>query len=180
MTSSPRTGTPSITIPAAGHYTIDRSRSAITFRTRHMFGLGAVSGSFALSSGEIDVRDPVTRSTVVAEIAADSFTTGNSTRDNAVHSRQYLDVANHPTIRFASKDLTESGGSWTLGGTLLVRHVERPVQLAIEHCEVDGGTLTARATTRIDRKEFDITAQPGMTGRYLDLTLDVVAARADQ
>jgi len=28
---------------------------------------------------------------------------------------------------------------------------------------------------RIDRREFGITAQPGMTGRHLDLTVSVTA-----
>ncbi|TNC26488.1 YceI family protein [Amycolatopsis alkalitolerans] len=167
--------TRAVQIPPAGHYRLDPDLSTITFRTRHMFGLGAVNGSFALRGGEISVLDPPTESTAQAEIAADSFTTGNATRDRTVRSAKYLDTANHPLIRFTSQDAATADGAWTLTGVLDVRGTQRPVRLAIEQCELTGGRLTASATTRIDRTEFGITAQPGMTGRYLDLTLDLTS-----
>lgn len=164
-----------IKIPAAGRYRIDPARSTITFRTRHMFGLGRVRGSFALNNGEITVTDPLTHSVTHAEVAADSFTTGNNARDSVIRSAKYLDTANHPTIRFTSQGVSEPDGGWALTGDLTVRGTQCPVRLDIEHCGIDSGELVVRAVTRIDRTEFDITAQPGMTGRYLDLTLDLVA-----
>jgi polyisoprenoid-binding protein YceI len=33
--------------PQLGHYDVDPSRSAVTFRTRHLFGLAPVRGTFA-------------------------------------------------------------------------------------------------------------------------------------
>jgi polyisoprenoid-binding protein YceI len=165
-----------IAIPPAGHYHLDPRRSTIAFRTRHMFGLGRVQGSFALRGGELTVADPATGSTVQAEIDTDSFTTGNSARDRVVRSRTYLDTENYPVMRFVSEDLTENGDRWTLIGILSVRETRGPVRLEIDRCAVDSAELRLRATTRIDRTEFAITAQPGMTGRYLDLVLDVVAS----
>ena len=47
-----------VQIPAAGTYRIDPAASSLTFATRHMFGLGAVKGSFRLVSGEITIADP--------------------------------------------------------------------------------------------------------------------------
>ena len=38
-------------------------------------------------------------------------------------------------------------------------------------------SFTVRATTRIDRTEFGMTAQPGMTGRHLDMTVEVRCVR---
>ena len=167
--------TATVQLPPAGRYRIDPARSTITFRTRHMFGLGQVRGSFALSSGEITVTEPVARSSAHAEIAADSFETGNQARDDMIRSGKYLDTANHPTIRFTSHGVAETDSGWSLTGELTVRGTQRPVRLDIDRCGVDSGELTVRAVTRIDRKEFDITAQPGMTGRYLDLTLELAA-----
>ena len=63
--------------PAVGTYRIDPSTSTITFTTRHMFGTGAVKGSFDLNSGEIIVAEPITASQVNASASAKSFTTGN-------------------------------------------------------------------------------------------------------
>jgi len=62
--------TSAVQLPAAGSYRIDPSTFAFT--TRHMFGLGAVKGSFDPNSGEIIVADPVTTSHVIATTAATS------------------------------------------------------------------------------------------------------------
>ena len=44
-------------VPAPGRYRIDRARSSVTFRTRHLFGLGVVSGTMAITHGEMTI-DP--------------------------------------------------------------------------------------------------------------------------
>jgi hypothetical protein len=48
-TTSRSPGTPAT--PKPGRYEIDSSCSAVTFRTRHMFGLAPVRGSFAIRGG---------------------------------------------------------------------------------------------------------------------------------
>ena len=49
-------GTPETQVtPRPGRYEIDTSCSAVTFRTRHLFGLAPVRGSFAIRAGTIDV-----------------------------------------------------------------------------------------------------------------------------
>lgn len=176
MTGPSATGAHTVTIPPAGRYVLDTARSTVTFRTRHMFGLAPVRGSFALDGGEVEVADPVGGSTARADISARSFTTGNPMRDRVVRSAQYLYAANHPVLRFSSGELVHGDGTWALDGELTVRGTASRVRLEIEHCEHDGSALAARATTRIDRTEFAITGQRGMTGRYLDLVLEIVAA----
>ena len=99
------TATPVVQPPAAGTYRIDPSMSAIAFTTRHMFGTGAVKGSFDLSSGEIIVAEPVTASHVVATAPANSFTTGNPKRDKHVRSADFLQSDTHPVISFRSSEL---------------------------------------------------------------------------
>ena len=60
-----------------GTYRIDEERCLITFRTRHLFGLGPVRGTFRLRSGEIRVAEQVQDSAVRATVDAESFHTGN-------------------------------------------------------------------------------------------------------
>jgi polyisoprenoid-binding protein YceI len=36
-------------VPAAGRYRLGPARSSVTFRTRHLFGLGVVSGTMAVT-----------------------------------------------------------------------------------------------------------------------------------
>jgi polyisoprenoid-binding protein YceI len=159
--------------PRLGRYEIDTSSSTVRFRTRHLFGLGPVRGSFAIRSGTVDIAEPVAGSRIRAEVDAASFRTGNPARDRAVRSARFLDAGTHPVMTFASE---RTDGS-TLTGTLTVRGVARPVTLSIESSAVAPGAFTARASTRIDRTEFGVTALRGLAGRYLDLTLEVRCLR---
>lgn len=157
--------------PRLGRYEIDTGASAITFRirTRHMFGLMPVSGSFTIRGGTIDVTEPVTGSSVRVELETASFRTNHWQRDHAVRSAQFLDADRHPVITFVS---TRVEGT-TLSGMLTVGGITRPVSLSVERTEVSPEAFTARAITRVDRTEFGVTAAPGLIARHIDLTLEV-------
>jgi hypothetical protein len=49
------------------------------------------------------------------------------------------------------------------------------VTLAIESVETAGQGFVTRATTRIDRYAFGVTAAKGMAARYLDVVLTAAA-----
>jgi polyisoprenoid-binding protein YceI len=161
------------TAPQPGRYEIDTSRSAVTFRTRHLFGLASARGSFAIRTGTIDVAEPPAGSSVYAEIETASFATGNEQRDASVRSARLLDATRHPVITFAS----ERTDGPTLTGTLTVRDAARPVSLLIGQSAVEPGSFTVRATARIDRTEFGVTAYRGLAGRYLDMMVEVLCVR---
>ena len=159
--------------PQPGGYEIDTSRSAVTFRTRHMFGLAPVRGSFAIRAGTVDVAGPRTDPGICAEIEAASFHTGNGQRDSNVRSARLLDAGQYPVISFRSEHMDGPA----LTGTLTVADVTRPVSLSIEQSAVSPGSFTARAATRIDRTAFGVTAYRGLAGRYLDMTVEVRCVR---
>ena len=161
--------------PRLGRYEIDTSRSRVTFRTRHMFGLGPVRGAFAIRSGSVDIAEPLADSAVQAEIDAASFRTGNEQRDQSVLSARLLDATRYPVISFRDGHVGADGT--TIRGTLTVREVARPVSLSIGQVTADGQSFTASATVRVDRTEFGVTAMRGLAGRYLDLTLEVQCVR---
>ena len=165
--------------PGPGHYEIDARRSAVTFRTRHLFGLGPVRGAFTIAAGTVDVAEPLTSSVIHAEIEAASFRTGNPARDAATRSPRLLDAGRHPVITF---DADRIDGT-TVTGALTVRGVTRPARLLIESVEPAPpaagapAAFTATARARIDRAELGITAMRGLAGRYLDLSLEVRCVR---
>jgi polyisoprenoid-binding protein YceI len=160
-------------IPRLGRYTIDTTRSAVGFRGRHLFGLLPVRGTFAISGGTVDVAEPLAESSVRVEVDAASFTTGHAQRDNDVRSARFLDTDRHPVITFVA-DRLDTG---SVDGTLTVRGTTAPVRLEITGAEVTAESVTVRATTRVDRTHFGVTAAGGMAGRHLDLTLDVTLVR---
>ena len=160
--------------PQPGHYDIDPSRSTVTFRTRHLFGLAPVRGTITIRSGTVDI-EPLTGSGVHAEIETASFCTRNSQRDRSVLSPRFLDPASYPAMIFSSGHIDAE--SQVLTGTLTVRDVTQPVRLSIVHYAPSVSSFTACATTRIDRTEYGVTALRGLAGRYLDVTVEVQCVR---
>ena len=161
--------------PRLGRYEIDASRSRVTFRTRHMFGLGPVRGTFAIRSGSVGIAEPLADSAVQVEIDAASFRTGNEQRDQSVLSARFLNATRYPVISFRDGHVSADGT--TIRGMLTVREACRPVSLSIGQVTVDERSFTASATVRVDRTEFGVTAMPGLAGRYLNLTVEVRCTR---
>ena len=163
-----------------GTYRIDEESCLITFRTRHLFGLGGVRGTFRLRSGEIRLAGQVQDSAVRATVDADSFHTGNPGRDRTVRSARLLDTAGHPVFTFTSTEVTESGGRWVVRGRLVVRDAEHPVELAIEQARADGPRFNIVASADIDRYAFGVTAMKGLAARRLSCRLEIVATRRER
>jgi polyisoprenoid-binding protein YceI len=159
-----------------GRYVIDPGGSSVTFTTRHLFGLGLVRGSFAIRSGAVELAEPVSASAVTAELDAASFRTGHASRDATVRSARLLDTDRHPRIVFVSESVSET----EVAGTLTAHGVSRPVRLAITDTTVsaEGSGFHVRATTRIDRTAFGVTAMRGLAGRHLELTVEVTCVHA--
>ncbi|WP_331749022.1 MULTISPECIES: YceI family protein [unclassified Streptomyces] len=174
----PRTTDDQPTTPAPGTYTIDAGRSTIAFTTRHVFGLGAVDGTFALASGQVHIAADPTQSSATAVVAADSFTTGSGSRDKVVRSPKYLDTAAHPHFTFASNAVQDTGAGYVLRGELTVKATAQPVELTVGQPEYRAEGIRFSATTRIDRYAFGITVDKGMTARYLNLSFDILAVPA--
>lgn len=166
-----------VQLPAAGTYRINPSTSTIAFTTRHMFGIGAVKGSFDLTSGDIIVAEPVIASQVVATATADSFTTGNPKRDKHVKSADFLHAETHPEISFRSTELVPDGVGWLLRGAITARSTTAPVELTIIEATADPTGFTVKAAGKVDRYAHDITKMKGMAARYLTLHITAHADR---
>ena len=162
-----------------GRYVIDPASSAVTFRTRHMFGLGRVRGTFAIRGGAVEITGQPGEARCYAEIDAASFRTGNPQRDATVRSARLLDTDHHPVIIFEAQRLDGTGPDSTgpdstgLTGQLTVRGVTRPAAIAAELTGAAPGGFTARGTVRVDRTAFGVTAYRGLAARQLDLIVEV-------
>jgi len=155
-----------------GRYVIDPASSAVTFRTRHMFGLGRVRGTFAIRGGAVEVTGEPGEARCYAEIDAASFGTGNPQRDASVRSARLLDTERHPVIIFEAQRLDGTD----VTGQLTVRGVTRPAAIAVELTGAAPGGFTARGTVRVDRTAFGVTAYRGLAARQLDMTVEVRCA----
>jgi polyisoprenoid-binding protein YceI len=144
-----------------------------------MFGLGAVHATFAISSGKLQVADPLTGSSVVVTVDAGSFRSNSAKRDKDVRSASLLDVAAHPDITFCSEALRRDGDRWRVTGIVTAHGKAVPVEVVVDQvAHQTGGVRVHGRAKHLDRYAFGVTKGKGMVGRYLDLDLDVFAVPA--
>jgi polyisoprenoid-binding protein YceI len=88
---------------------------------------------------------------------------------------RFFDVEQYPTIRFIGHSLTLTGErSGTVTGDLMARGVSRPTTLAVQFDQPPGAAGAANgfvATTRIDRRDFGMTAYPFVVGRAVSIRI---------
>jgi polyisoprenoid-binding protein YceI len=174
-TSIATTALPAI---AAGTYTIDASRTRVRFTVKELWGLVTVGGTVAVREGTIVVAADPRRSTVRAELDPATFDSGNKRRDKDVTGKNFLDVAAHPTISFASTGLRAGTDGWTISGTLNIHGIDAPALLRLDEARTtkDGCYLTG--STVVDRTVFGVSRAAGFIARQVAVTIEVFATAA--
>lgn len=162
------------------NWQIDPSHSAAQFSVRHL-GISTVRGGFTKVSGTVQY-DPadVAKSVIEVSIDAASVDTRIEMRDKDLRSANFFDVEKYPTITFKSKRVESAGkGKLKVTGDLTIHGVTKEVTL-----EVEGPSgpikdprgnmhMGAAATTTVNRKDFGMTADSGMVGDEIPITIDV-------
>lgn len=116
-----------ITLPTTGTYAIDGTHSNVEITARHMM-VTKVRGNFAGVSGTIEVGSNPSASSVVVEFDAATIDTRVEDRNAHLRSADFLDVENHPTIRFVSTEVSHvEGETFRLAGDLTVRGITKPI-----------------------------------------------------
>ena len=164
-----------MTTPAPGVYAVDPARSSITFTTKHMFGLGTVTGTFAVKAAQITVAEKPEQSEIEAVIDAASVKSDQQRRDDHVRSKTFLHTDEHPTLDFESDVVAATEDGWLVEGVLTVRGRRNRTEFVVRNVAESNGTLTATATATIDRYAHGVSAMKGMAGRRLDLVFDITA-----
>jgi polyisoprenoid-binding protein YceI len=166
--------------PAApvGHYRIDPSQTTVRFSTRHLFGLGAVTGTVKVREADFRVTEPLS-ATVHAVLDAASFDTGNPRRDRDVRSARYLDVTAYPDIIYSSHQVLLHEGKWVAVGTVTAHGVAAPVDLTLDELRHgENGKLILRASAKIDRYAHGVTAGKGLAARWLTVEVTATAEKS--
>jgi polyisoprenoid-binding protein YceI len=141
---------------------LDPAHTTVEFAVKHMM-ITTVRGRFGSVTGSIYV-DPARphRPEVNVTIDAASLDTREAKRDAHLKSADFLDAANHETLTFVGKRIEgDLARTFRLIGDLTIRGITREVVLDAEfegHTKDPWGgeRLGFSATTRINRKDFDL------------------------
>lgn len=145
-------------------YELDPTHTSVVFSVRHMM-VTQQRGQFHDVRGTLSLdRDDVSRSRVEASIDAASVDTHVAQRDEHLRSADFLDVAKHPRITFASRRVEPTpDGRLRITGDLSIRGTTRTVAfdadpVSAEHRDPFGMIkVGTAATTRISRKDYGLT-----------------------
>jgi polyisoprenoid-binding protein YceI len=154
-------------LPGRGAYRVAPARSEARFRARGLFG-HTVRGTIAIRSGSVAIRDGLAE--VSAELDLAAIATGNRRRDKDLRSPRLLDVARFGSITYTGTFTPEHS---SVRGTLTVHGESVSTTLDVREVHRQPGGVDVVATTRVDRREFGITAAPWVIQSYVDVELAV-------
>lgn len=174
----------------SGSYHIDPTHSYVGFIVRHAM-VTKVHGAFTQVEGDavIDADEP-RRSHVSLRVDTTSLSTGVAARDAHLRTADFFDADAHPTLTFASTEVSRIGDTWSILGDLTIKGIARPVAIPFEHAGVSEDTygktragFTGSAT--ISRQDWDLRFNsPLPSGGVLisdkvDLVVDISAVKVE-
>jgi polyisoprenoid-binding protein YceI len=144
-------------------WAFDVYHSSVTFTIRHM--MSKVRGQMQIKEGWIEVdNDDLSTARVDVVLDAASIDTGVEMRDNHLRSADgHFDVANYPTITFASKRVEgKDAGNFKVIGDLTIHGKTKEVALDAsfngEGTDPRGNRrVSFEAQTKLNRKDYDLT-----------------------
>lgn len=151
-----------------GTWTLDKAHTTIGFVAKHLM-VSKVRGNFESYDATIEVAENLTDSKIEVTLDASSITTGTDDRDNHIRSADFIDVANHPELKFVSTGIAHDGDTWKITGDLTIRETTRPLTLDA----VYEGTATDpwgnehvgfSANAVINREDWDLTWNAALEG----------------
>jgi polyisoprenoid-binding protein YceI len=152
---------PSPTVQSWSVWHIDPRHSLAEFSVRHMM-LAKVRGRFTGVSGTIvDAADEPKYSSVKAEIDVTTLITGDPQRDEHLRSPDFFDVAQHPTMTFASRKVSGPREHFKVVGDLTIGRQTREITLDVTFNGIGTDPLGRSvagftAEAEINRKDFGL------------------------
>jgi polyisoprenoid-binding protein YceI len=161
-----------------GNWTLDPARSTATLKTKSIWGLVPVKGTFGEIGGGGTVS-PAGEVTGRIVLKSGSLDTKNTKRDNHLRSGDFFLAEEYPEITFTLDKIVPAGDGVTVSGTLTVRDQTRPISFPATVTLAGDGEVTLDATVEVDRSEFGLTFnQMGMMATKNTVTIHAVFTRS--
>ncbi|HYB39667.1 MAG TPA: YceI family protein [Mycobacterium sp.] len=164
----------------AGVWNLVPDRSAITFKTKNLWGLMNVKGRFTDISGDGQLTG---KGAVFGrlDIRAASLRTGIRRRDQHLRSADFFDVERFPEISIVVTGLQPTTGKAAdLRASFTIKNITAPLPLPVTITELGDGSVRISGETEVDRAQFGLGWNKfGMIGKTT-ASADVIFERAPQ
>ena len=162
----------------AGNWTLDPAQSTVALKSKSMWGLVPVKGTFTEVEGAGTVS-PTGDVTGQITVAAASVDTKNARRDKHLRSKDFFLAEEHPLITFAVAKFTPAADGVTVEGTLTVRGRTNPVTFTAAATQGTDGAVALDAEIEVDRSKYGLTwNQLGMSSMHNTITIHAVFTRS--
>jgi polyisoprenoid-binding protein YceI len=137
-------------------YALDRSHCQLNFIGEAL--LISAHGSFDKWDADVQMdRDKLENSSLTLMIDATSINTRVERRDNHLRSPDFLDVKNHPQIKFVSTKVTRVDDKTVkLLGDLTIRGTTKPVEVPVKVVFLRQDDARFKGDLQINRKDFGV------------------------
>lgn len=178
-------GAPDKARVTAGNYTVDTAHTQVAWRVNHM-GFTMLDGLFGATGGTatFDPKNPAaTRVSIDFDIAK-SLTVTSPQFAEHLQSKDFFDVANHPTAKFVSTRVQQMGDHWMMAGNLTIKGQTKPVQLTVRFMGAGQNPMNKKtnvgftATGSINRSDFGVGAYAPVVSDKVDLTINAAFVAA--
>lgn len=164
---------------AQTNWKIDSAHSSLNFDIAHS-GISFVNGKFTDYSAEVVTHgEDFDKAKINFTIQVASVNTNVEMRDNHLRSADFFEVETYPTMTFESTKILATGKPdlYLLHGKLTIKDVTKDVIFDVHY----GGTVESeegekigiKATTVIDRFDFNIDYDPMALGIGKDVSITV-------
>jgi polyisoprenoid-binding protein YceI len=182
-------GTGAASAIPAGKWSIDASRSSVTFTVKHML-LATMHGCFRDFDGILEMGAGVPKAT--GTVRAASIDTNESVRDEHLrNSPDFFDVEHHPEISFNSTHIDYlDGGRLHIVGDLTMRSVTSEIELDARLNGTDRDTNGEESVAlelygALNRKDFGFSWNQkldtggALLGEEVKIALEITAVKRD-
>lgn len=175
-------GAPQASRVVAGTYQVDTAHTQVTWQVNHM-GFSMLEGQFGASGGQITI-DPARLNATKVDVTfqTDQLSTTAPRFSEHLKSKDFFDVAQHPTARFVSTAVRATGNRATITGNLTLKGVTRPVTLQATFVGAGANPMNKklnfgfRATGSINRSDFGLGMAVPVVSDKVDLTINAAFA----
>jgi polyisoprenoid-binding protein YceI len=158
-------------------YTLQADKSVVGFETDFTGGI-KITGKMPVAEADLRIDfDSVAASRFDVTVTAAKASTSNPLATQAMTGAKVLNVADFPTIHFASTKIRAKGAGAEVTGNMTIRGVTKPVTMSAQIYRQKGTTAGDRTNLSIllvgsiSRKSFGAAGFPDMVGDEVRLKI---------
>lgn len=165
---------PSVAV-AHDSYRLDSEHSDVTARVSFL-GIGSRTAHFLKVSGMI-TRSGNEAINLIVRLDATALEASDALTERRLKGDRFFDAAHYPQVIFTGRSMTATGTqSGTIQGAITARGVTKPATLDVRFsrpfASAGTGPIHISATTRIDRRDFGMTAYSLIVGRHVTVAIE--------